>query len=74
MKLLGQITELIELFPDSIHLIAVHRPEHLDQHGNRLLKLVQHLLLHHAELIHQGYQHRLGKFSSLQPHWFILIW
>ena len=61
LEFLGQITQLIELLPDQVHLIAVQGAEHLDQHGDRLLKLIHHLLLHHTELVHQRDQHRVGQ-------------
>ena len=34
--------------------------EHLDQHAHGLLELVEHLLLHHAELVDQRHEHRIG--------------
>ena len=50
----------VELLADHVHLLAVHRAEHLDQHAHGLLELVEHLLLHHAELVDQGHEHRVG--------------
>jgi len=57
VEFIGQLMEPVEFRADHFHLIAVHRPEHLDHHGHGLLKLIKHLLLHQAELIDQGHQH-----------------
>ena len=60
VEFFGQIMKLVELRSDHFHLVTVHRPEHLNHHRHGLLKLVEHLLLHEAELIDQGHQHRFG--------------
>jgi hypothetical protein len=60
MEFFGQLMEPIELSADHLHLVTVHRPEHLDHHSHGLLKLVKHLLLHQAELIDQRHQERVG--------------
>ena len=58
--------EPIELLADHVHLLAVHRAEHLDQHAHRLLELVEHLLLHQAELVDQRHERRVGALG-LEP-------
>ena len=66
LELPGEIVEPVELLADDVHLLAVHLAEHLDQHAHGLLELVEHLLLHHAELVDQGHEHRFGDLG-LEP-------
>ena len=54
VKLLSQLVELVKFCSDHFHLVPMHCPKHLDHHGHGLLKLIKHLLLHHAELIYQA--------------------
>ena len=51
-----EVAELIELLANCDHLITVQSAKRLNDHRNRLLELIQHLLLHLTELIHQRYQ------------------
>ena len=64
MEFFGQLMEPIELRTDHLHLVTVHRSEHLDHHGHSLLKLVKHLLLHQAKLIDERHQQRVGQLQS----------
>jgi hypothetical protein len=66
MEFFAELTKLIKLSANYLHLIMMHPSEHLDHHGHGLLKLIEHLLLHQAELIDQGRQHRCGQLRLSQ--------
>ena len=69
VEFVGQLMKPVEFRADHFHLIAVHRPEHLDHHGHGLLKLIEHLLLHEAELIDQRHQYRFGQAGLCRMEW-----
>ena len=69
MEFFGQLMELVELSANHLHLVMVHPPEHLDHHDHGLLKLIEHLLLHQAELIYQRHKDRFGQFGPVQVNW-----
>ena len=66
LEFLGEIADLVKLVPDRLHLFAVQVAEGLNQDGDRLLELVEHLLLHEAELVDDGDQQRLADISAFK--------
>jgi hypothetical protein len=66
VEFFGQLMEPVKFGADHLHLVTMHRPKHLDHHGHGLLKLIEHLLLHEAELIDQRHQYRFGQAGLCQ--------
>ena len=64
-QLLGQVAQLVELLPEDVRLLVVHRAERLEEHHHRLLELVEHLLLHEAESVDHREQERVEEFDLL---------
>ena len=53
LDLAVEFVETVEFLADEPHLLAMHAVEHLEHHHHRRLKLIDHLLLHLAEMAEQ---------------------